>query len=135
MSKVLPVVLDTTIVSLLTIASFLLLVFTTETVGSIHSVSKEDIMYISTASFLFSGTVGFAIVGCRIPSPFWSYLMRVAVGYWFVLLVFILLTTDVKTFILWVITGPFLITPVVGLGGLVSLAVKRLYALPSRSLQ
>jgi len=126
LGKTFPVVMDTVIVSILSIASFLLLAFTMETMGDIHTISRIDIMYVSTASFLFFGTVGFTIVGCRAPHPFWPHLMRVGVGYWFILLLFILLTTDVKTFVLWLITGPFLITPVVGLGGMASFVVKRL---------
>ncbi|MCY4389246.1 MAG: hypothetical protein OXC18_19295 [Desulfurellaceae bacterium] len=123
LSKTFPIVMDTGIVSILTIASFLLLAFTMETIGGIHAIPRIDITSISTAGFLFFGTVGFTIVGCRAPHPFWPHLMRVAVGYWFILLLFILLTTDVEIFVLWLITGPFLITPVVGLGGMASFVV------------
>lgn len=75
LSKTFPIVMDTGIVSILTIASFLLLAFTMETMGGIHAIPRIDITSISTAGFLFFGTVGFTIVGCRAPHPFWPHLL------------------------------------------------------------
>lgn len=121
------IAVDTGIVSILNIAPLALLAFAVETMGDIHTFSTTtDMLYLTTASFLFFGSAGFTIVGCRTSHPsFWHHLMLVAVGHWFVLLLVMLLTTE-GGFLEWLITGPFLITPIMGLGGLASLAVERL---------
>lgn len=117
--------MDTGIVSTLNIAPFAVLAFAVEVMGDIRTVSTTEMVYLTTASFLFFGTVGFTIVGCRTQHHFWPHLLWVAVGHWLVLLLVVLLTTD-GGFLDWLIAGPFMIPPIMGAGGMLSFVVKRL---------